>query len=235
MCNVCSTVNNPTFTHRQSDLRSKLWLFLKQLALPKVRGKVFGVPLKRNDIDGLMQGAVLTQKWPLGSTEQHALIYKGDIERLVPGQEVLIRINSACYTGDIFHDQSCDCNEQLEVALKMLTTFDGPGLVLYHIEHEGKAHGYFEKLKSFDGEMYPVKGDRRDFRTAVSILMDLGIRRVRVMTNNPEKVGILREYGLEVTGIVPIVSEDPNLRRFFDYKARVWNHALPRLAEEEAA
>lgn len=235
MCTNCANTSGRIVPINQQNqsLKNRLGLLFKKLTLPSVTGKVFGVPLRRSDVEGLLQAAFLTRAIFKG-TEEHAVIYKGDIEHLLPGQEVLIRINSACYTGDIFHDQSCDCNEQLEVSLKMLAAHDGPGLVIYHIAHEGKAHGYFEKLKAYDGEMYPVKGDLRDFRTSVAILLALGIGRVRVMTNNPEKVNILREYGLEITGIVPIVSSDPNLCRFYDYKARVWGHALPTLDDSAA-
>lgn len=206
----------------------------KMVALPRVCDRVFAVPLKRPDLEGLMQAAFIT-KAGFSPKEEHALIYKGDIDNLVSGSEVLLRINSACFTGDVFHDQSCDCNEQFEISLKMMVEHQGPALVIYHFAHEGKAHGYFKKLKAFDGQMYPVKGDHRDFRTSVAILRNLNISRVKVMTNNPEKVKILQEYGIEVTGIVPIVVNDPNLSTLYDYKARVFGHWLPQLAEDSAA
>lgn len=202
--------------------------------LPRVTDRVFSVPLKRPDLEGLMQAALIT-KARFKAPEEHALIYKGEIDNLPTDTEVLIRINSACFTGDIFHDQSCDCNEQFEISLKMMVEHQGPALVIYHFAHEGKAHGYFKKLKAFDGKMYPVKGDHRDFRTSVAILRSLGISRVKLMTNNPEKVKILQEYGIEVTGIVPIVVNDPNLADFYDYKSRVWKHQLPRITNDSAA
>jgi GTP cyclohydrolase II len=212
------------------------WLKRKSkiVALPRVCNRVFAVPLKRSDLDGLMQAAFIT-KAVFGPQEEHALFYKGEIDKLAPGSEVLIRINSACFTGDIFHDQSCDCNEQFEISLKMMVEHQGPALVIYHFAHEGKAHGYYKKLKAFDGQMYPVKGDHRDFRTSVAILRNLGISRVRLMTNNPEKVKILQDYGIEVAGIVPIVVNDPNLAAFYDYKARIWKHELPRIENDTAA
>jgi GTP cyclohydrolase II len=205
----------------------------KNYFLPKVTGRVFGVPLVRQDLKNIVQGCIKTRSG-FGPEEQHAILYKGDIEHLSPDAIPLIRINSACFTGDIFHDALCDCNWQLEEALRMLDAHDGPGLVIYHFAHEGKAHGYFEKLQAFDGEMYPVNGDLRDFRTAVTILKSLGISRVRSMTNNPEKVKILGEYGIEVVECVGVVSQDPSMAHLYDYKAREWGHALPTKDEPAA-
>lgn len=198
----------------------------KTYNLPKITGRVFGVPLVRQDLNNITQACFKTRQGN-NAEEQHAILYKGDIQNLTPDAIPLIRINSACFTGDIFHDALCDCNWQLEEALRMLDAHDGVGLVIYHFAHEGKAHGYFEKLQSFDGSMYPVKGDLRDFRTAVAILKDLGIKRVRSMTNNPEKVAILGEYGIEVVECVGVVSQDPAMAEFYDYKAKKFGHALP--------
>jgi GTP cyclohydrolase II len=229
MCTHCETKNAPNVlavTKPSQGLIARVLSMWKNAYLPRVIRRVYGAPLKRDDLPGLFQAGYITRTG-FKPYEEHALIYKGDIQNLDPNQEVLIRINSACFTGDIFHDASCDCNEQMEISFQMLVANEGPGIVLYHFGHEGKAHGYVEKLESYDGQMYPVKGDRRDFRSAISILRDLGITRVKVMTNNPEKVKILGEYGIQVTGIVPVVSKDPSLADFYDYKARTFNHALP--------
>ena len=200
----------------------------KVKALPKIVGKHFGVKLLHKEHKTIVQGAYLTKK--NRRVEEHALLYKGDIANLPKDAVPLIRINSACSTGDIFHDESCDCNWQFEEALRILDKQDGPGLVLYHFSHEGKGHGYFEKLKAYDGVMYPVKSDIRDFTHAVAILADLGITRCRVMTNNPEKQQILKDYGIEIVEVVPVVSNDPAVAELYDYKARVWGHKLPQLA-----
>ncbi len=171
-----------------------------------------------------MQGAYVTRKGR--TSEEHALLYKGDIEHLPADAVVLIRINSACFTGDILHDQSCDCNWQLEEALRIIDQQEGPAVVLYHFAHEGKGFGYFQKLKHFDGKMYPVPGDIRNFAHAVAILRDLGITRVRVMTNNPDKQKILTDNGIEIVEVVPIVSRDPAMAVLYKYKASVWGHNL---------
>lgn len=211
----------PVLSHKTSAQKLR--------ALPKIADKVFGVPLMNPQYPSLIQGAYKTK---LGrEMEEHALIYKGDIANLPDDAVVLMRINSACYTGDILHDSSCDCNWQLEQAFRLIEESDGPGLVIYHFNHEGKGHGYLEKLKAFDGEMYPVNGDIRDFRHAIAILLDLGIRRVRVMTNNPEKQEILRDYGIELVEAVPIAQFNPLLANFYEYKRRVFGHSLPDLKE----
>jgi GTP cyclohydrolase II len=226
-CETTQTIPKLSVIVRSDSFISNVIAAYKKLWLPHVVRRVFGVPFKRDDLHGLFHAAYLTRSG-FKRTEEHALIYKGDIQNLDPGQEVLIRINSACFTCDVFRDVSCDCNEQLEISFQMLAAHDGPGIILYHFAHDGKAHGYVEKLESYDGVMYPVDGDRRDFRSAISILRDLGITKVKVMTNNPEKVKILGEYGMQITGIVPIVSADPSLADFYDYK-RGLGHALPTL------
>lgn len=197
--------------------------------LPLVSGKTFDVPLVHATYKNLTQAAYRTQQG--GKTEEHALIYKGDIKNLPADAVVLLRINSACFTGDIFHDASCDCNWQMEEAFRLIDQGDGPGILLYHFAHEGKGFGYFDKLVSFDGQMYPVPDDIRDFLHAVAILLDLGITRVRLMTNNPEKQKILTDHGIEIVEVVSVVSQDPAVRHLYDYKAKVWKHALPTLSD----
>lgn len=222
MCKKCETIPRecPQHAHKRMARAHRL---------PTVIDKVFGVPLVHRVHKNITQGAVITRK--RRHYEQHALLYNGDLSSITEDTVVTMRINSACYTSDIFHDELCDCNWQLERAIEIIDNCDGIGLILYHFAHEGKGFGYFNKLRSFDGKMYPVPGDIRDFEHAVAILLDLGVRKVRVMTNNPEKQQILRDHGIEIVGVVPVVSEDPRYAKFYDYKARVWGHALPTLDE----
>jgi 3,4-dihydroxy 2-butanone 4-phosphate synthase/GTP cyclohydrolase II len=233
-CKTIQTIQKVSVTTRSDNFRSCVSAAYQNLWLPRVIRRVFGVPFKRPELQGLFHAAYVTRSG-FKRTEEHALIYRGDIQNLDPGQEVLIRINSACFTCDIFRDVSCDCNEQLEISFKLLEAHDGPGIILYHFAHDGKAHGYVEKLESYDGQMYPVKGDRRDFRSAISILRDLGITRVKVMTNNPEKVKILGEYGIQVTGIVPVVSADPSLAHYYDYKRGLGHVLLTHGMDQQSA
>ena len=219
---ICSGCATPCTTRLQSSPPIAS-------VMPEVVDRVFGVPLKNRNYPSLMQGAYKTRKD--GLVEEHALLYKGPIDQLPEGAEVLIRINSACFTGDIFHDESCDCNWQFEESLRMLEAHNGPGVVLYHFGHEGKAHGYLEKLRAYRDGMYPVDGDLRDFTSAIAILLDLRITRVRLMTNNPHKQAILEQNGISVVGVDGVVSADPNLAEFLDWKARHLGHHLPTIGK----
>lgn len=223
MCKKCETIPgscpNSAPEHKKARAHK----------LPTVVDRVFGVPLVHRVYQHIVQGSYITKKGR--HFEQHALLYKGDLSSITPDTVVTMRINSACYTGDIFHDELCDCNWQLEAAIDIVDKNDGIGIVLYHFAHEGKGFGYFNKLKSFDGKMYPVPGDIRDFLHAVAILQDLGVKKVRCMTNNPEKQQMLRDHGIEIVEVVPVVSADPRHGEFYDYKAKVWGHALPTLED----
>lgn len=226
MCKICETIpgTSPSTAPKHKCRKHRM---------PEVVKKSRSTPLERRDLPGLNQVAYITKSGR--TTETHALIYKGDLDAITTETVVTIRINSACYTGDIFRDELCDCNEQLEVAFRIIAENDGIGIVLYHFAHEGKGFGYFNKLQSFDGKMYPVPGDIRDFLHAVAILKDLGVHKVRVMTNNPEKQAMLRDHGIEIVEVVPVVSKDPRHTDFYDYKAKVWGHALPTHEDRAAA
>lgn len=215
---MCTECKNPN--HASHATRLKRPTRSKKAAV--IVNKTFGVPLIRHEYNGLMQGAYITRKGR--HSEEHALIYKGDIANLPEDAVVTVRFNSACYTGDIFHDESCDCTWQLEESFRIIDQQDGFGLVLYHFAHEGKGFGYFKKLTAFDGKMYPVPGDIRDFSHAIAILQDLGIKRVRVMTNNPEKQKAIRDAGIEIVDVVNVVSRDPKDAHLYEYKRRVWGH-----------
>ena len=229
--------NKRWFVKRANDCFSRCILVQKGDLLPKIIEEIFEVPLIHPDFKNIKQGCIKTQKHGCKHIEEHALLYKGDISQLNEKTDVLIRLNSACFTGDIFGDRSCDCNWQLFEALRLIDNSSGTGLVIYHFEHEGKAHGYFEKLKSFDGKMYPVDGDLRNFLPAVAILLHLNIHRVRLITNNPEKQNVLVKNNIEVVEIVPVVSQDQSMLDFYDYKATTFGHALPRktISEHQSA
>ena len=189
--------------------------------LPTIIAKVVGVPLE-GEFQGFFQAAYKLEKDL--RVEEVAVIYKGD---LGSDKAPLVRINSACFTGDIFRDTSCDCNWQFVEAIRRINSQDGPGLVIYFFAHEGKGLGYYAKLLSYDGDMFPVRKDARDFTPAIAILRDLGVKRVKLMTNNPEKQAILSSYGIKVE-LVPIRPQNPNQRvqKLYDYKRSVFNHSI---------
>ena len=131
--------------------------------------------------------------------------------------DVLVRMHSECLTGDVFGSQRCDCGSQLELALERIAQ-DGTGVVVYIRGHEGRGIGLLDKLHAYqlqDDGLDTVEAnlalglpaDRRDYGIGMQILADLGIRRMRLLTNNPSKRAGLEGYGLSVSELVPLVTE----------------------------
>ena len=163
----------------------------------------------------------------------HVALTMGDV---ASGEPVLVRVHSECFTGDLLGSLRCDCGPQLHAALSMIER-EGRGVLLY-MRQEGRGIGLLNKLKAYelqDAGMDTVEAnvalgfppDLREYGTGAQILMDLGLKRIRLMTNNPKKVVGLEGYGLEIVDRVPIVIEpNPYNERYMKTKEHRMGHLL---------
>lgn len=143
----------------------------------------------------------------------HVALVKGDITKF---DDVLVRVHSECLTGDIFMSNRCDCGPQLHAALKQIEK-EGKGVIVY-MRQEGRGIGLVNKLKAYAiqdtgldtveaNEKLGFAPDLRDYGIGAQILRDIGVEKMRIMTNNPRKLVGLEGYGLEITGRVPLEIE----------------------------
>jgi 3,4-dihydroxy 2-butanone 4-phosphate synthase/GTP cyclohydrolase II len=183
---VAHRLRNERLVHRVAEAR---------LPTPYGTWKVFGY---KNDVD----------------SHEHVAITYGDVSG---GESVLVRMHSKCLTGDVFHSMRCDCGWQLETAMQMIQK-EGRGAIVY-LDQEGRGIGLLNKLKAYElqdagadtveaNERLGFAPDLRNYGIGAQILLDLGLRSIRPITNNPRKMVGLEGYGLRVDERVPIVQPE---------------------------
>jgi 3,4-dihydroxy 2-butanone 4-phosphate synthase/GTP cyclohydrolase II len=165
--------------------------------------------------------------------ETHVALVRGDIG---DGRRVMVRVHSRCLTGDVFHSARCDCGAQLKSAMARIAT-EGRGVLLY-LNQEGRGIGLANKLRAYElqdqgldtveaNERLGFKADQRDYGIGVQILTDLGVRSMRLLSNNPRKLVGLEGYGLSVDEWLPIeIPASESTRRYLKTKKEKLGHKL---------
>lgn len=196
---------------------------------------------------------VAEAKLPTKYGEFKAIAYKSDVDpadhlALVMGdvttpKPVLVRVHSECATGDVFGSLRCDCGEQLSLAMKTIAA-EGRGVLIY-MRQEGRGIGFHNKIRAYalqDKGMDTVEAnialgfapDMRDYGVGAQIITDLGIKEIRMLTNNPKKIISLEGYGLKVVQTVPIIiTPNPHNRHYLETKQKKMGHILelPKVGE----
>jgi len=168
------------------------------------------------------------------NNQVHLAMVLGEVN---PDRPILVRAHSRCLTGDVFGSQRCDCRPQLEAALLRIAE-EGSGVVVYFGNHEGRGIGLVEKLKAYNLQdegldtvdanlALDQPADSRDYGIGNQILFDLGVRKMRLLTNNPRKLIALESYGLEVVEQVPLqIAPNPFNERYLATKRDRLGHLL---------
>jgi 3,4-dihydroxy 2-butanone 4-phosphate synthase/GTP cyclohydrolase II len=176
---------------------------------------------------------------------EHIAMVKGDVGTPEgDGEDVLVRVHSECLTGDVMGSLRCDCGPQLDAALEAVAQ-EGRGVVLYMRGHEGRGIGLLHKLQAYqlqeagadtvDANLaMGLPADARDYGIGAQILSDLGVKSMRLLTNNPEKRAGLEGYGLRITERIAMpIRPNPENLRYLRTKRDRMGHDLPNLGEPD--
>ena len=198
-------------------MREKLVQKIEQIDLPTQYGH-FKLHLYQNILD---------------ESEHHVALVKGDVSK---GGPVMVRVHSECLTGDAFGSKRCDCGDQLSAAMEQVEN-EGRGVVLY-MRQEGRGIGLVNKIKAYAfqekgkdtveaNEELGFKADLRDYGIGAQILKDLGLKKIRLMTNNPKKIVGLQGYDLEIVDRIPIeIKPNPYNEKYLSTKRDKLGHLI---------
>lgn len=198
--------------HKESLVRR-----IAEARIPTKYGGLFTAIAYENDVDPF----------------HHLALVKGDLQ---PDDEVLVRVHSQCLTGDVFGSKRCDCEEQLHKAMAMVEK-EGKGVIVY-MRQEGRGIGLVNKLRAYclqdlgrdtveANEALGFQADMRDYGIGAQILVDLGLHKIRLMTNNPRKIKGLEGYGIQVTERIPMESKPSQENiEYLKTKAKKMGHIL---------
>lgn len=165
--------------------------------------------------------------------QEHIALVRGD---LGDGTDVLVRVHSSCLTGDVLHSIRCDCGEQLDAAMQRIAQ-EGRGVLLY-LNQEGRGIGLANKIRAYElqdegfdtveaNERLGFKADQRDYGMGVQILRELGVRSMRLLSNNPRKLVGIEGYGLTVSEWLPLeIPASESTRRYLKTKKEKLGHKL---------
>jgi 3,4-dihydroxy 2-butanone 4-phosphate synthase/GTP cyclohydrolase II len=197
--------------------KDKLVRRVAEATLPTKYGGDFKIILYESEVDA----------------QHHVALVKGEVS---PDEPILVRVHSQCLTGDVFGSLRCDCGEQLHEAMRMIEK-EGRGIIVY-MRQEGRGIGLANKIKAYflqehgkdtveANEALGFKPDLRDYGIGAQILVDLGVRKIRLMTNNPRKIVGLEGYGIEVVERVPIeIPSRPENQKYLKTKKEKLGHVL---------
>ncbi len=175
---------------------------------------------------------VITYKSRINPRHIHLVLIKGDIS----SGEVLVRVHSQCLTGDVFHSLRCDCGQQLEEAMHLISK-NGKGVILY-MSQEGRGIGLLNKMKAYElqdngldtveaNKALGFEADLRDYGIGAQILVDLGLEKIKLLTNNPQKIVGLEGYGLKIVKRMPIEIKPNRINKsYLRVKKKKLGHAL---------
>lgn len=169
-----------------------------------------------------------------GEEKEHAALVKGDVTN---HEDVPVRIHSECLTGDAFGSYRCDCRDQLELAMEQIQRM--PLGIIVYLRQEGRGIGFENKIRAYQlqewgydtnqaNEALGFRADERDYSIAAHMLRSLGVKSIRLMSNNPDKMRELREHGIAITGRIPVlIPPNPHNARYLETKRVKSGHLLP--------